>query len=60
MLKIQDDGNRRLDESKNRNISAAVRPISTKFGKEDEWVSQLEELNRSCGLTTATAAVQIG
>jgi len=32
MLKIQDDGNRRLDESKNRNISAAVRPISTKVG----------------------------
>jgi len=26
---------------------------------EDEWVSLLEELNRSCGLATATAAVQV-
>jgi len=26
---------------------------------EDEWVSLLEELNRSCGLATAAAAVQV-
>ena len=28
-------------------------------GCEDEWVSLLEEPNRSCGLATAAAALQI-
>jgi len=32
MLKIQDGGGRHLEKSKNRHISAAVRPILTKFG----------------------------
>jgi len=31
-LKIQDGGGRHLEKSKNRDISAAVRAISTKFG----------------------------
>ena len=30
--KIQDGGNRNLEKSKNRHISAAVQPILTKFG----------------------------
>jgi len=31
--KIQDGGGRHLEKLKNRHISAAVQPISTKFGK---------------------------
>ena len=31
--KILDGGGRHLEKSKNRHISAAVRPILTKFGK---------------------------
>jgi len=43
ILKIQHGGVRHLENSKNRDISAAVRAISTKFGT----VTQLDPLDRS-------------
>jgi len=36
-LKIEDGGGHHLEKSKNRNISAAVLPISTKFGTKMQY-----------------------
>jgi len=43
IFKIQDDGCRHPEQSKNRDISAAVGAISTKFGT----VKQFDPLDRS-------------
>ena len=56
MLKIQDDGGRRLDKSKNRNISAAVRPISTKF----DTLTQFDACDASDSLKFEISKIQDG
>jgi len=55
-LKIQDGGGRPFHKSKNRNISAAVRPISTKF----DTVTQFDACDASDSLKFEISKIQDG